>query len=133
MMGQLQSGQERLFYSFNLEDHVPQNHLLRGIDRVLDLSELRQHLAPFYSHTGRPSVDPELMLRMLLVGYCFGIRSERRLCEEVHLNLAYRWFCRLGLEDRVPEHSTFTKNRHGRFRESEAFRHLFEAVCVESI
>ena len=128
MMGQLQSGQERLFYAFNLEDHVPQNHLLRGIDRVLDLSELRQHLAPFYSHTGRPSVDPELMLRMLLVGYCFGIRSERRLCEEVHLNLAYRWFCRLGLEDRVPEHSTFTKNRHGRFRESEAFRHLFEAL-----
>ncbi len=89
---------------------------------VLDLSELRQQLAPFYSHTGRPSIDPELMIRMLIVGYCSGIRSERRLCEEVHLNLAYRWFCRLGLEDQVPDHSSFSKNRHGRFRESDAFR-----------
>lgn len=78
MMGQRQSGQERLFYCFNLEEHVPQNHLLRGIDRFLDLGDLRQHLAPYYSHTGRPSIDPELMIRMLLVGYCFGIRSERR-------------------------------------------------------
>ena len=80
------------------------------------------------SHTGRPSVDPELMVRMLIVGYSFGIRSERRLCEEVHLNLAYRWFCRLGLEDAVPDHSTFSKNRHGRFRESDAFRQVFESV-----
>jgi len=128
MMGQHGGGQDRLFYSFNLEDHVPQNHLLRGIDRFLDLSELRCHLAPFYSHTGRPSIDPELMVRMLIVGYCFGIRSERRLCEEVHLNLAYRWFCRLGLEDEVPDHSTFSKNRHGRFRDSETFRHVFEMV-----
>jgi hypothetical protein len=78
---------------------VPADHLLRGIDTFLDLSALRQQLAPFYSHTGRPSIDPELMIRMLIVGYCFGIRSERRLCEEVHLNLAYRWFCRLGLDD----------------------------------
>jgi transposase len=107
---------------------VPADHLLRGIDRYLDLGNLRQHLAPFYSHTGRPSVDPELMLRMLLIGYCFGIRSERRLCEEVHLNLAYRWFCRLGLEDAVPDHSTFSKNRHERFRESDVFRHVFEGV-----
>ena len=128
MMGQQGSGQERLFYSLNLDDHVPRNHLLRGIDRFLDLSELRRHLAPFYSHTGRPSIDPELMIRILIVGYCFGIRSERRLCEEVHLNLAYRWFCRLGLEDVVPDHSTFSKNRHGRFRESDAFRHVFEMV-----
>ena len=90
--------------------------------------ELRQHLAGFYSSTGRPSIDPELMIRMLLIGYCLGIRSERRLCEEVHLNLAYRWFCRLGLEGKVPDHSTFSKNRHGRFRESDLFRHLFEAV-----
>jgi len=89
---------------------------------------LRTHLAPFYSHTGRPSIDPELMIRMLIVGYCFGIRSERRLCEEVHLNLAYRWFCRLDLEDTVPDHSTFSKNRHGRFRESDAFRQVFESV-----
>ena len=128
MMGQRGSGQDRLFYSFNLDDHIPQDHLLRGINEFLDLSELRRHLAPFYSHTGRPSIDPELMIRMLIVGYCFGIRSERRLCEEVHLNLAYRWFCRLGLEDVVPDHSTFSKNRHGRFRESEAFRHVFETV-----
>jgi transposase len=134
MMGQSGGDQSRLFYSFNLEDHVPADHLLRGIDQFLDLTDLRTYLAPFYSHTGRPSVDPELMIRMLIVGYCFGVRSERRLCEEVHLNLAYRWFCRLGLEDEVPEHSTFSKNRHGRFRESEAFRHVFETVlrrCID--
>jgi transposase len=107
---------------------VPADHLLRGIDRFLDLSTLRRELEPFYSHTGRPSIDPELIVRMLIVGYCFGIRSERRLCEEVHLNLAYRWFCHLGLEDQVPDHSTFSKNRHGRFRESGAFRHVFEMV-----
>ena len=117
MMGYQQDDQERLFYAFNLEDHIPNDHLLRGIDRLLDLSDLRQYLADFYSHTGRPSIDPELMIRMLIIGYCFGIRSERRLCEEVHLNLAYRWFCRLNLEDKVPDHSTFSKNRHGRFRE----------------
>ncbi len=128
MMGQQAGNQDRLFYSFNLDDHVPPDHLLRGIDRFLDLGELRQHLAPFYSNTGRPSIDPELMVRMLIVGYCFGIRSERRLCGEVHLNLAYRWFCRLGLEDKVPDHSSFSKNRHGRFRESDTFRHVFEAV-----
>src|SRR6202140_824634 len=128
MMGQGSGGHRQLFYSFNLDDHVPPDHLLRGIDRCPDLGDLRRHLAPFYSHTGRPSIDPELMVRMLIVGYSFGIRSERRLCEEVHLNLAYRWFCRLGLEDTVPDHSTFSKNRHGRFRESDAFRHLFESV-----
>jgi transposase len=128
MMGFQTDSQERLFYSFNLEDHVPKNHLLRGIDQYLDLGDLRQHLSEFYSHTGRPSIDPELMIRMLIIGYSFGIRSERRLCEEVHLNLAYRWFCKLGLEDAVPDHSTFSKNRHGRFRQSGAFRHLFESV-----
>ena len=128
MMGEQRDNQQRLFYSFNLDEHVPADHLLRGINQFLDLSDLRSYLVPFYSHTGRPSVDPELMIRMLIVGYCFGIRSERRLCEEVHLNLAYRWFCRLGLEDAVPEHSTFSKNRHGRFRDSDAFRHVFERV-----
>jgi transposase len=111
-----------------MEDHVPEDHLLRGIHQFLDLSAFRQHMEPFYSPVGRPSIDPELMIRMLIVGYCFGIRSERRLCEEVHLNLAYRWFCRLGLEDQVPNHSTFSKNRHGRFRDSEAFREVFENV-----
>jgi transposase len=87
-MGQQSGGQKQLFYSFNLDDHVPSDHLLRGINQFLDLGDLRQHLAPFYSHTGRPSIDPKLLIRMLIVGYCFGIRSERRLCEEVHLNLA---------------------------------------------
>ncbi len=117
MMGPKQEAQAALFYEFSLEDHVPQDHQLRSIDRFVDLSTIRAHLADSYSHTGRPSIDPELLIRMLLVGYCFGIRSERRLCEEVHLNLAYRWFCRLDLTDRIPDHSTFSKNRHGRFRE----------------
>jgi transposase len=128
MMGHQASEQERLFYAFNLEDHIPSTHLLRAIDRCLDLSELHRHLAEHYSHTGRPSIDPELMIRMLIVGYCYGIRSERRLCEEVQLNLAYRWFCRLSLEDAVPDHSTFSKNRHGRFRASDIFRWLFDEV-----
>lgn len=128
MMGRQSDSQDKLFYSFNLEDHVPKSHLLRGIDLFLDLSDLRQYLTEFYSHTGRPSIDPELMIRMLIIGYSFGIRSERRLCEEVHLNLAYRWFCRLGLEDQVPDHSTFSKNRHGRFRDGDVFRKLFETV-----
>lgn len=132
-MGRQAGVQDQLFYSFNLERHVPPDHLLRGADRFLDLSELRRHLEPFYSHTGRPSIDPELMVRMLIVGYCFGIRSERRLCDEVHLNLAYRWFCRLDLNDPVPEHSTFSKNRHGRFRDSDAFRHVFESVLQRCI
>jgi transposase len=134
MLGPRQEAQAALFYEFSLEDHVPQSHLLRSIDRFVDLSSIRAHLAEFYSHTGRPSIDPELLLRMLLVGYCFGIRSERRLCEEVHLNLAYRWFCRLDLSDRIPDHSTFSKNRHGRFRESDLLRHVFEmtvARCME--
>ena len=128
MMGRQSVDQSRFFYDFCVEDHVPADHVLRQIDRLLDLGAVRQQLKPFYSHLGRPSVDPELMIRMLIVGYCFGIRSERRLCEEVHLNLAYRWFCRLGLEDLVPDHSTFSLNRHGRFRESAAFRLVFEAV-----
>jgi transposase len=128
MIGERLVMQESLFYEFRLDDHVPPDHLLRRVDRFIDCSELRRHLAGFYSATGRPSIDPELMIRMLLIGYCLSIRSERRLCQEVHLNLAYRWFCRLGLEGKVPDHSTFSKNRHGRFRESGLFRHLFEAV-----
>ena len=134
MMGDRLVAQESLFYQFRLDDHVPAGHMLRAIDRFVDLDGLRRHLASFYSTLGRPSIDPELMIRMLIVGYCFGIRSERRLCEEVHLNLAYRWFCRLGLDGEVPDHSTFSKNRHGRFRASDAFRHVFETVvsrCIE--
>ena len=127
MMG-MQIEPAQLFYEFRLDDHVPTDHLLRRIDRFLDLEGVRSELKPFYSHIGRPSIDPELMMRMLIVGYCMGIRSERRLCEEVHLNLAYRWFCRLGLDGKVPDHSTFSRNRHGRFRQSDILRHLFETV-----
>lgn len=128
MMGERTVAQEALFYTFNLERHVPADHLLRSIDRFVDLSGIREHLRPFYSETGRPSIDPELMIRMLIIGYCMGIRSERRLCDEVHLNLAYRWFCRLGLEGAVPDHSTFSKNRRGRFRDSDLLRALFETT-----
>jgi transposase len=128
MMGRRQVGQEALFYGFSLEEHVPADHLLRSIDRFVELSDIRRQLEAFYSAIGRPSVDPELMVRMLLIGYCCGIRSERRLCEEVHLNLAYRWFCRLGLDGAVPDHSTFSKNRHGRFRDSDLLRRLFEVT-----
>jgi transposase len=132
MMGQ-QVEQGSLFYDFSLDRHVPADNLLRSIDRFVELSVVRRELTPFYSSLGRPSVDPELMIRMLIVGYCFGIRSERRLCEEVHLNLAYRWFCRLGLDGDVPDHSTFSKNRHGRFRESDLLRRVFEAVLSRCI
>src|SRR3984893_4570176 len=127
MMG-VQATSARLFYDFCLDDHVPSDHVLRSIDRHLDLDDVRQALKPFYSSTGRPSIDPELMIRMLIAGYCMGIRSERRLCEEVHLNLAYRWFCRLGLDEKVPDHSTFSKNRHGRLSREHVFRHLFETI-----
>ena len=133
MMGNRQVVQAALFYEFSLESHVPSDHLLRSIDRFVALDGLRRDLAAFYSDIGRPSVDPELMIRMLIVGYCFGIRSERRLCEEVHLNLAYRWFCRLGLDGSVPDHSTFSKNRHGRFRESDLLRKVFETTVQRCI
>ena len=134
MMGERRVRQDALFYEFSLERHVPEKHLLRLIDRFVELDGLRQGLAPFYSEMGRPSIAPELQIRMLIVGYCFGIRSERRLCEEVHLNLAYRWFCGLGLDGEVPDHSTFSKNRHGRFRDSDLLRRLFETVlrrCID--
>lgn len=133
MMGPRQEAQAALFYNFSIEDIVPQDHVLRGIDQFLDLAGIRQHLAPYYSSTGRPSIDPELMMRMLVVGYVMGIRSERRLCEEVHLNLAYRWFCKLDLTDAVPDHSTFSKNGHGRFRDSDLLRHVFETVVAQCI
>ena len=133
MKGPRQVAQGALFYEFNLDALVPQDHLVRSIDRFVDLSGIRAHLAPFYSAIGRPSIDPELMLRMLIVGYTHGIRSERRLCEEVRLNLAYRWFCRLDLTDPIPDHSTFSKNRHGRFRDSDLFRKVFEDVVARCI
>ncbi|RBW50334.1 IS5/IS1182 family transposase, partial [Phaeobacter gallaeciensis] len=133
MMGSRQEAQSALFYDFSIEGHVPTDHVLRAIDGVVDLSSVRTHLTEFYSSTGRPSIDPELMMRMLLIGYVMGIRSERRLCEEVHLNLAYRWFCKLDLSDAIPDHSTFSKNRHGRFRDSDVLRHVFEAVVAQCI
>ena len=135
MMGEQLGRQDRLFYEFCLDDRVPADHLLRRIDAVLDLSWLRAELALYYSHTGSPSVDPELLIRMLVIGYCYSIRSERRLCREVEMNLAYRWFCRLGLEDEVPDHSTFSVNRHGRFRDSDVLRQVFESVvrkCMQA-
>jgi transposase len=130
MMGRQTGDQSQLFYLFNLERRIPAGHLLRRVNPVVTrvLSELRGKLAPFYSEIGRPSIDPDLMIRMLIVGYCYGIRFERRLCEEVELHLAYRWFCRLDLDDKVPDHSTFSVNRHGRFRDSDILRHVFEAV-----
>src|SRR6267142_5651177 len=132
MMGRQAGDQRQLFYVFNLEDRIPPDHLLRRINPIVTevLADLREKLASFYSDTGRPSIDPELMMRMLLVGYCYGFRSERRLCEEVKLHLAYRWFCKLDLEDKVPHHSTFSVNRLGRFRESDILRHVFERVVA---
>ena len=132
MMGR-QVEQGALFYEVRLEERVPTGHLLRRIDVILDLGFVHEVMAPHYARGGRPSVDPELLLRMLLVGYLYGVRSERRLCEEVDLNLAYRWFCRLGLDGRVPDHSTFTKNRHGRFRDSGLMRELFERVVEQCL
>src|SRR5215468_3366034 len=137
MMGRQAVDQSQLFYLFNLEEHIPTDHLLRRINPIVTrvLADLREKLASFYSDIGRPSIDPELMIRMLIVGYCYGIRFERRLCEEVKLHLGYRWFCRLELEDKVPDHSTFSVNRHGRFRDSDIFRQVFEAVvraCMDA-
>ncbi|EBA18476.1 ISPsy22, transposase truncated [Roseobacter sp. SK209-2-6] len=122
-----------LFYVFSLEDHVPLNHLIRVIDLHLDLSIIRGYPADFYSPTGRPSIDPELMIRMLLVGCCFGIRSERRLCEDMHLNLAYRWFCRFDLSDRIPDHSMLSKNRHARNRELAMDDYLRPELCCDAL
>lgn len=132
MMGR-QVEQGLLLYEFNLEDRVPPGHLLRRVDAILDLGFVHEVMAGHYSAIGRPSIDPVLMVRMLLVGYLFSVRSERRLCEEVDLNLAYRWFCRLGLDGRVPDHSTFTKNRHGRFRDSKIMRIVFERVVEQCL
>ena len=134
MMGQ-QARMESLFYYFRLEDQIPEGHLLRLIDRHVDLSFVREWLKSFYSSTGRPSIDPEVLLRLLLVGYLYGITSERRLLEDVKMHLAYRWFTRLGFDQEIPDHSTFSKNRHGRFRQSGVFREVFEEIvrrCLEA-
>jgi transposase len=128
MMGRLKSDQGQLFYEFHLNEAVPEDHLVRKIDAALDLSWLRSELAPHYSSMGRPSIDPELMIRMLVVGYVFAIRSERLICREVQVNLAYRWFCKLGIEDAIPDHSAFSRARNERFREGDVFRLVFERV-----
>jgi transposase len=132
MMGRQDRDQRQLFYEFSLDQMIPTDHLLRRINvfAAAVLSDLHQQLKGFYSDIGRPSVDPELMIRMLLVCYCYGIRHERRLCQEVALHLAYRWFCKLDLDDKVPHYSTFSVNRLGRFRESEILRHIFERVVA---
>src|SRR5271169_2986072 len=133
MMGRRENGQGQFFYSFDLNKVVPPDHLVRQIDGLLDLGWVHEELAPYYSHTGRPSIDPVLMIRILLVGYVFAIRSERRLCAEVRVNLAYRWFCKLGIEDGIPDHSVFSRARHERFRESDALRRVFEGVVSKCI
>ena len=133
MMGRRDDGQGQFFYAFDLDKVVPPDHLVRQIEGVLDLSWVHKELAPYYSHTGRPSIDPALMIRMLIVGYVFAIRSERRICAEVRVNLAYRWFCKLGIEDKIPDHSVFCRARHERFRESDALRRVFEGVVAMCI
>src|SRR5271169_1058373 len=133
MMGRQERGQGQFFYAFDLDKVVAADHLVRQIDGVLDLDWVHKELAPYYSHTGRPSIDPVLMIRMLIVGYVFAIRSERRLCSEVQVNLAYRWFCKLGIEDGIPDHSVFSRARHERFRQSDALRRVFEGVVSKCI
>src|SRR5215475_2356502 len=133
MMGRLKDEQEQLFYEFRLDEVVPDDHLVRGIAGVLDLSWVRGELASYYSPLGRPSIDPLLMMRMLIVGYVFAIRSERLLCREVQVNLAYRWFCGLSIEDKIPDHSAFSRARNERFRDSAIFRHVFERVVEACI
>ena len=133
MMGQ-HDRSEALFYYFRLEDQVPETHLLRLIDQHISFAFVREKLKESYSETGRPSIDPELLLRILLIGYLYGITSERKLVEELRMHLAWRWFTGLGFDQEIPHHSTFSKNRHGRFQESKLFEQLFEQIvkqCVE--
>src|SRR5271166_5317622 len=134
MMGQ-HARSESLFYYFRIEDQVPENHLLRLIDRHISFDFVREKLRDSYSDTGRPSIDPEVLLRILLLGYLYGITSERKLVEELRMHLAWRWFTGLGFDQEIPDHSTFSKNRHGRFQESDLFQEMFERVvdqCMAS-
>ena len=134
MMGQ-HSRSESLFYYFRIEDQVPENHLLRLLDRHISFDFVREKLKDSYSDTGRPSIDPELLLRILLIGYLYGVTSERKLVEELQMHLAWRWFTGLSFDQEIPHHSTFSKNRHGRFHESDLFQQLFEEIvdrCQEA-
>ena len=133
MMGRVKRDQGQLFYSFCLDEAVPDDHLVRGIAAVLDLSWVHAELAPYYPKIGRPSIDPALMIRMLIIGYVFGIRSERLLCREAQVNMAYRWFCGLSIEDKIPDHSAFSRARNERFRDSDIFRRVFERVVEACI
>ena len=133
MMGRLNHDQGQFFYSFRLDEAVPDDHPVRELAAVLDLSWVHSELAPFYPQLGRPSIDPELMIRMLIVGYVFAIRSERALCREVQVNFAYRWFCGLSIENKIPDHSAFSRARHERFRECDVFRRVFERVVEACI
>ncbi len=133
MMGRQNNDQGPLFYEFRLDEAVPDDHLVRNIDAVLDLSWVHAELAPHYPALGRPSVDPVLMIRMLIIGYVFALRSERLLCRELHVNLAYRWFCKLGIEHKIPDHSAFSRARNERFRDSGIFRQVFERVVEACI
>jgi transposase len=133
MMGRLNRDQGQLFYSFNLNDAVPDDHPVREIAGVLDLSWVHSELAPYYSGLGRRSIDPVLMMRMLILGYVFGLRSERLLCREVQVNFAYRSFCKLGIEHKIPDHSAFCRARNERFRDSGIFRRVFERVVEACI
>lgn len=132
-MGRQNSDQSHLFYEFCLDEAVPGDHLVRKIDAVLDLSWVHAELAPHYPSIGRPSIDPVLMIRMLIIGYVFGLRSERLLCREVQVNFAYRWFCKLGIEHKIPDHSAFSRARNERFRDSGIFRRVFERVVAACI
>lgn len=126
--------EEKLFYYLRSEELIPEDHILRLVDRYIDFSFVRPKVEHLYSDTGRPSVDPELMMRMLLVGYLFGFSSERRLCDEVRMHVGYRWFVGLSLDEKVPDHSTFSKNRHGRFKESRIYQQIFDQIvqqCIE--
>jgi transposase len=132
MMGQ-HARSESLFYYFRLEDQVPENHLLRLIDTHIDFNFVHEQLKDSYSDTGRPSIDPELLLRIVLIGYLYGIGSERKLVEELRMHLAWRWFTGLGFDQEIPHHSTFSKNRHGRFQESKLFEQMFERIVAQCL
>ena len=122
-----------MFYYVRIEEMIPENHLLQLVDKHIDISFIREKVKHLYSHTGRPSIDPEILLRMLFIGYLYGITSERRLCEEVKMHIGYRWFVGLNLDDKVPDHSTFSKNRHERFSESSLFQDIFDQIVNQCI
>ena len=131
MMGK-QSGQIQMII-LDIDSMIPEDHLLRRIKNCVNFDFIYEKAAPYYSHVGRKSIDPVVLIKMLLIGYLYGIRSERRLEEEVSLNLAYRWFCGIDLMYRVPDHSTFSQNRKRRFQEAGIFREIFNEIVLKCI